>query len=107
MPRWELSSEGRQSLLRFLQALVRTSSPSGREGSVAALIVDEMRRLGYDEVHVDEAGNVVGRIGPARGPALMFDSHMDTVEVADPQYMEGRSLRGGGRRRSAVRVGCV
>ncbi len=84
MPRWELSSEGRQSLLRFLQALVRTPSLSGHEGSVAALIVDEMRRLGYDDVRVDEAGNVLGRIGPARGPMLMFDSHMDTVEVADP-----------------------
>lgn len=92
MPRWELTAEERQSLLRFLQTLVQTPSPSGQEGAVADLIVAEMQQLGYDEVWMDEAGNVLGRIGPATrpttgpatGPTLMFDSHMDTVGVSEP-----------------------
>ena len=81
---WELTTDERQALFDFARALVRTPSLPGDEGAVAALIVAEMRRLGYDAVWMDDAGNVVGRIGPEEGPTLMFNSHMDTVEVADP-----------------------
>lgn len=81
---WELTAQERDSLLDFTRRLVRTPGLPGAEGMVAALIMDEMRRLGYDDVWMDAAGNVVGRIGPAEGPGLMFNSHMDTVAVADP-----------------------
>lgn len=81
---WELAAEERQDLLDFTRALVRVPSFPGDEGAAAALIMDEMRRLDFDAVWMDNAGNVVGRIGPQTGPTLMFDSHMDTVEVADP-----------------------
>lgn len=81
---WELTAEERQALLNFLGALVRTPSFSGDEGAVAALIMAEMQHLGFDDVCIDAAGNVVGRVGPQTGPALMFNSHMDTVKVADP-----------------------
>ncbi len=84
MQLWELSAEERQALLDFTRALVRTTSFPGDEGAVAALIMDEMRRLDFDAVWMDDAGNVIGRIGPHTGPTLMFNSHMDTVEVADP-----------------------
>ncbi|MCU0520273.1 MAG: YgeY family selenium metabolism-linked hydrolase [Anaerolineae bacterium] len=72
-------------MLGFLRVLVQTPSTSGNESAVAALIMEEMRRLGYDQVWMDAAGNVLGRIGTTSGPVLMFDSHMDTVEVAEPQ----------------------
>ncbi|HOU13912.1 MAG TPA: YgeY family selenium metabolism-linked hydrolase [Anaerolineae bacterium] len=81
---WELTAEERQALLDFLGALVRTPSFSGDEGAVAALIMAEMRRLGFDAVSMDAGGNVLGLIGPQTGPTLMFNSHMDTVKVADP-----------------------
>jgi putative selenium metabolism hydrolase len=82
---WEFTDVERQSLLMFLQALVRTPSVSGREGAVAALIMEEMRRLDYDEVWMDRAGNVLGRIGGSSAPLLMFNSHMDTVGVTEPE----------------------
>ncbi len=85
MSRWELTQTEQQALREFLQHLVRTSSPSGHESAVAAAILEEMERLGYDEAWMDGAGNVVGRIGPATGPILMLNSHMDTVDIADPQ----------------------
>ncbi|MBN1249702.1 MAG: YgeY family selenium metabolism-linked hydrolase [Anaerolineae bacterium] len=84
MPRWDLTEAESQSLLTFLNRLVETPSLSGQEGDVAALIMDEMQALGYDQVWMDEHGNVLGRIGTAGGPLLMFDSHMDTVEVSEP-----------------------
>lgn len=85
MPKWEMTSEERKSLLDFLRDLVRTPSFPGGEGAVADLIMAEMRRLGYDDVSMDAAGNVLGRIGPADGPTLMLNSHMDTVGVSDPK----------------------
>jgi len=84
MPRWELTSEGRESLLDFLSALVRTPSMPGDESAIAALVMAEMRRLDFDDVWMDAAGNVLGRVGPSEGPALMLNSHMDTVAVSDP-----------------------
>ncbi|HOT91147.1 MAG TPA: YgeY family selenium metabolism-linked hydrolase [Anaerolineae bacterium] len=80
----ELTAEEQQAMLDFLRALVRTPSFSGDEGAVAALVMAEMRRLGFDDVWMDAAGNVVGRVGPQNGPALMLNSHMDTVKIADP-----------------------
>ncbi len=80
----ELTAEERQAVLDFLCALVRTSGFSGDEGAVAALVLAEMQRLGFDDVWMDAAGNVIGRVGPPHGPALMLNSHMDTVKVADP-----------------------
>ncbi|MEZ5331140.1 MAG: hypothetical protein R2991_03595 [Thermoanaerobaculia bacterium] len=43
----------------FLQRLIRTPSLPGREGEIADLVREEMERLGYDFVEVDEAGNAM------------------------------------------------
>jgi putative selenium metabolism hydrolase len=66
----------------FAQQLVRTASVSGQEGAVAALLADKMRRVGF-EVTVDEMGNVIGRLGGDGGKTLLYDGHMDTVDVGD------------------------
>lgn len=48
-------------------------------------MADQMRQLGFDEVRIDEVGNVLGRLG-GRGeaPAMMFNTHLDHVDVGDP-----------------------
>jgi len=74
-----------QALLSFAQRLIRTPSPSTREGDVAALVADEMRRVGCDEVFIDRMGNVIGRIGSGKGKSLLLNAHMDTVDVGDPR----------------------
>jgi len=47
----------------------------------AAHIADGMRECGFDEVHIDAVGNVVGRYHPdaAGGRYLLTGSHYDTV----------------------------
>jgi succinyl-diaminopimelate desuccinylase len=80
---WELVNAHRQDLIAFAQKLVQTPSMSGQEGDVAALIQREMERLNYDAVWVDEAGNVIGRVGGGEGPTLMFNGHMDHVDAGD------------------------
>lgn len=49
---------------------------------MAERIVREMKDLAFDDVRVDAIGNVVGRVGPAEGPTLMLNAHMDTIRVS-------------------------
>lgn len=71
----------------FLQRLIRTRSLPGEEGAVAELVRAEMERLGYDFVEVDEAGNVLGRVaGRGEAPPLLFNTHLDHVDVGDPAH---------------------
>lgn len=69
-------------VVRFAQELIQIQSYSGNEEKIAMCIKKKMEDLNYDEVYVDSAGNVVGRLGNS-GKTIQFDSHMDTVEVHD------------------------
>jgi putative selenium metabolism hydrolase len=80
---FRLSLKDRASIVPFLRDLVQTPSLSTQEAAVAERIVVEMERLGFRDVHTDRIGNVVGWIGPGRGPVLMLNGHMDTVRVSD------------------------
>ncbi|NTU90145.1 MAG: YgeY family selenium metabolism-linked hydrolase [Actinobacteria bacterium] len=72
----------RDDLIAFVSEAIKTRSYSDEEGDFAHLIVEQMKKLDYDEVFIDSVGNVVGRIGD--GPMrIQFDSHMDTVQVND------------------------
>jgi len=82
MKPFRLSSRDRANLLAFLRDLIRTPSPSSEERAVAERIAQEMEDLGFADVGTDAMGNVVGRIGPAQGPTLMLNAHMDTVRVS-------------------------
>ena len=76
------NSEYGRSLLDFASEAVKTQSYSDQEGNFAELIADKMKELNFDDVTIDRAGNVIGRVG--KGPTVIqFDSHMDTVEVND------------------------
>jgi len=68
----------------FLQRLIRTEGLPGKEAATAELVQAEMRQLGYHEVHMDDAGNVLGKV-PGRGeaPAMMFNTHLDHVDVGE------------------------
>jgi len=74
----ELKSE----ITGFASDLVRIRSYSGREEEITRFVEQKMKLLGYDRVLVDSMGNLTGIIG--NGPvSVLFDSHVDTVEVND------------------------
>jgi putative selenium metabolism hydrolase len=85
MSTFKLTSQDRTDLVTFLRDLVRIPSPSTQERAVAERIIAEMTRLGFRDVHKTRIGNVVGRVGPDRGPLLMLNGHMDTVRISDPE----------------------
>ena len=68
----------------LLQRLIRTRGLPGQEGETAALLRDEMKRLGYHEVHIDRMGNVIGLVrGSGSAPPVMFNTHLDHVDAGD------------------------
>jgi putative selenium metabolism hydrolase len=79
-----ITPEVKKELIEFTQSLVRIKSVSGQEEEIVTFIEKKMDALGYDEVLIDSMGNVVGRIGNGE-KAIMFDSHIDTVEVKDEE----------------------
>ncbi len=78
-----LNETNQQQLSRFLQRLVQTASFSGMEGSVAQQTAEEMERVGFDAVKIDDMGNVIGQLGTGTGPHLLYFAHMDTVGIGD------------------------
>lgn len=82
--RLRLNQAGRDSLTYFAQQLVRTPSFSTQESDLAALVQEELARLGIVDVRIDRIGNVVVRVGNTEGPTLLYNAHMDTVGVTDP-----------------------
>lgn len=71
-----------QPLIDFACALVRLDSVLGNERNVAEHVSREMRLLLFDHVEIDGTGNAVGIVrGLQDGPTLLFDAHMDTVDV--------------------------
>jgi putative selenium metabolism hydrolase len=77
----------RDDVTSFLRDIIAIPSPSCGEGQVAERVLAEMVRLGYDEAGRDAMGNVVGRIGSG-SRTLVFDAHMDTVGIGDPDAWE-------------------
>jgi succinyl-diaminopimelate desuccinylase len=94
-----LAEAGRADMVAFAQRLVQTPSLPGQEEAVAALVQAEMVRLGYDQVWIDEVGNVIGRIAGCGGPPLLFNGHMDHVDAGDlsrwPHPPFGGEIHGG------------
>lgn len=74
----------KKELIEFTQKLIQTPSNSGEEEEIAKLIANEMKRLGYEEVIVDEKNNVTGVIkGEKPGKNLMFNGHIDHAGVGN------------------------
>jgi putative selenium metabolism hydrolase len=79
----ELCKDLEEEAIVFVQELVRIKSYTHGEAEIVRFISEKMKSLGYDEVILDDFGNVAGRIGNG-DTTILFDSHCDTVEVNDP-----------------------
>ncbi|MHB8900391.1 MAG: M20 family metallopeptidase [Thermoguttaceae bacterium] len=81
--------------LAFTQELIRTPSPSLEEKEVARLVERQMTSLGYENVLVDDYGNVVGVLSGRQGqPTVLLNSHMDTADAGSPADWQGSLFSG-------------
>jgi succinyl-diaminopimelate desuccinylase len=73
-----------ENALTFAQELIRIPGLSGNEGSVATRVREEMQLLGFDDVRIDEVGNVIGVVrGEGGAPPVLLNCHMDVVAEGD------------------------
>ncbi len=89
----EWVAQHREDCIAFLQDLIAVPSATTvgeDEEEIAQRLIEEMEALGYDEVYTDGIGNVHGVIEGERDAegAVMFNSHIDTVGVGDPEQWE-------------------
>ena len=70
-------------LLKWLMEIVAIPAPPFEEGERASWFRERFSQLGLTNVHLDEAGNVLGELQPAvensSGPLLLVSAHLDTV----------------------------
>jgi succinyl-diaminopimelate desuccinylase len=77
------------AMIAFARESVRTRSLPGQEQEMARLLRGELERLGYDDVRIDEVGNVIGVLrGTGGGKSVQFNSHIDHVHEGDLSLWE-------------------
>jgi len=69
-------------MTRFLRDLIRLPGESCGEKETAERIVEEMKKLGFDEAGIDKMGNVIGYMGSGK-TLIAFDGHIDTVGIGN------------------------
>ena len=74
----------REAIIAFLRQICAIPSYDGQIREVGERVAQEMRALGFDDVFFDSMGNVLGRIGNGQR-VLLYDSHLDTVGIGDPE----------------------
>ncbi len=80
---------------KMLEKALRLYTPSMSEGPLAEFLADKCDDLGFEDIRIDEAGNLVARKGRGR-PVIMLCSHMDTVPGRIRVRRDGDLLYGRG-----------
>ena len=76
-----------EKVLELAKNLIRCQSYSGEENLTVQELKSYMDKTGvYDDVTIDKYGNIVGHIkGNRPGTKILFDGHVDTVPVGNPE----------------------
>ncbi|MGM0396795.1 MAG: YgeY family selenium metabolism-linked hydrolase [Bacillota bacterium] len=79
------NKEREEKVINLCQRLVKVPSYSGQEEKVLKELQETFNEMGFDDVFIDKYGNIIGHIkGKKQGKKLLFDGHMDTVPVTNP-----------------------
>ncbi|PLW93533.1 MAG: YgeY family selenium metabolism-linked hydrolase [Marinilabiliales bacterium] len=76
------AAEYRNYTAENLSKLVKIKSLSSEEKDVQDEVMCQMKEAGFDEIKMDEIGNVLGRVGNG-SKTLAIDGHIDTVDVGN------------------------
>jgi putative selenium metabolism hydrolase len=85
----------RENILNFLREIVAIPSYNSQIRQVGERVEAELHKLNYDAVWWDKMGCIVGRIGDEDAETvLLYDSHLDTVGIGDPDEWEWNPFTG-------------
>lgn len=80
-----LKENQQKEVIELCQSLIQAQSYSGEEAEVAKRIKTYCLENNFDDVRIDEYGNIIACIkGNRPGKKILFDGHIDTVPVSDP-----------------------
>ena len=78
---WVATDKYFDAIVQTASEMIQIPSKSGEEKAMADYTIQKMKDLGYDEVTVDDYGNVIGLMkGQGGGKSLMFNCHLDIVD---------------------------
>ncbi len=72
----------RPDISRFLREMIAIPSESTHEELAILRIKQEMEKVGFDKIEIDEMGNIYGSIGHG-SHVIAMDAHIDTVGVGN------------------------
>lgn len=78
----EVAEKYKPEISRFLRDMIAIPSESCHEKEVILRIKQEMEKVGFDRVEIDEMGNIYGWIGTGQH-VIAMDAHIDTVGVGN------------------------
>jgi len=77
-----LSTTRKEEVIDLCKKLISQKSYSGEENNAVEVLKKFMIDKGFDEVKIDDYGNIIGKIsGKLPGKKILFDGHVDTVPV--------------------------
>lgn len=77
------AAQGYQAdMTKFLRDIVRIPGESSNEKGHIDRIAEEMKKLEFDKVVIDDMGNVLGYMGTGK-TLIGFDGHIDTVGIGN------------------------
>jgi len=96
-----LSDKRKEEVIELCKKLISHRSYSGEEKNVVEELKNFMEENNFDEVFIDDYGNIIGKIcGNLPGKKILFDGHIDTVPVGEndnwkhkpfePEVVEGK-----------------
>ena len=81
--------------VKMLEKALRLYTPSLNERALAEFLADKCDDLGFEDIHIDEVGNVLAKKGSG-SPKILLCGHMDVVPGKVKVRKEGDALYGRG-----------
>lgn len=81
--------------VKMLEKALRLYTPSLNERAMAEFLADKCDDLGFEDIHIDEVGNILAKKGSG-SPTILLCGHMDVVPGKVKVRKEGDSLYGRG-----------
>ncbi|MFX0170804.1 MAG: YgeY family selenium metabolism-linked hydrolase [Candidatus Hodarchaeota archaeon] len=80
----ELVETHKEDIMEFTRELVSIPSYEGNEEPIIMRLEREMEHIGFDDIQIDNMGNLMGQIGSGKN-ILAIDGHVDTVDIGNPE----------------------
>jgi len=80
-------------IIHFLRDMIAIPGESRNEQHIIERIKQEMEHVGFDDIEIDNMGNILGRVGHGK-KIIAMDCHVDTVGIGNPEQWKVDPYKG-------------